>query len=126
MSDSHELKTAAQPGAPLTGQAELHGHPVDFNHYLRRCIYIFIAVACAISLMIVSSYLPHYNWTVKVTLILAIACCNAFLVAGFLMHLLSEKKMVYTLLAFTVFFFAGLMGLTLYAMQDFPSGTQMH
>ena len=39
------------------------------------------------------------------------------------MHLLSEKKMIYTLLAFTVFFFAGLMGLTLYAMQDFPTGT---
>jgi caa(3)-type oxidase subunit IV len=101
-------------------------HPVDFKSYLRRCIYIFVAVVCAISLMIVSSYLPHYNWTVKVTLILVIACCNAFLVAGFLMHLLSEKKMIYTLLAFTVFFFAGLMGLTLYAMQDFPSGTQMH
>jgi hypothetical protein len=25
-----------------------------------------------------------------------------------------------------VFFFAGLMGLTLYAMHDFPTGTQMH
>jgi hypothetical protein len=51
---------------------------------------------------------------------------NAFLVAGFLMHLLSEKKLIYTLLGFTVFFFAGLLGLTLYAMQDFPTGTQMH
>ena len=44
---------------------------------------------------------------------------NAFLVAGYLMHLLSEKKMIYTVLAFTVFFFAGLMGLTIWATQRF-------
>jgi len=42
------------------------------------------------------------------------------------MHLLSEKKMVYTVLAFTVFFFAGLMGLTMWAMHDFPTGTAVH
>ena len=102
-------------------------HTVDFKSYLQRCIYIFIGVLCAVSLMIFISYLPaHYTWAVKVTLILAVACVNAFLVAGFLMHLLSEKKLIYTVLAFTVFFFAGLLGLTLYAMQDFPVGTTMH
>jgi FtsH-binding integral membrane protein len=102
-------------------------HPVDFKSYLQRCIYIFIGVLCAISLMIYISYLPQtYSWALKVTLIVAVACVNAFLVAGYLMHLLSEKKLIYTVLGFTVFFFAGLMGLTLYAMQDFPSGTQMH
>jgi len=100
--------------------------PVDFNRYVRRCVFIFIAVVCAVSLMIFASYLPHYSWPVKVTLILAVACVNAFLVAGFLMHLLSEKKMIYTLLAFTVFFFAGLMGLTIYAMHDMPAGTTFH
>ena len=57
-------------------------------------------------------------------MILAIACVNAFVVAGFLMHLISEKKMIYTVLAFTVFFFTGLIGLTVYAMQDFPTGTR--
>ncbi len=46
--------------------------------------------------------------------------------AGFFMHLISERKMIYTLLAFTVFFFAGLMGLTVWAMQDFPTGTVTH
>ena len=100
---------------------------VDYKSYLRRCLYVFIAVLCATALMIWVSYLPeHYSWALKVALILAVACANAFVVAGFLMHLISEKKMIYTLLAFTVFFFAGLKGLTLYAMHDFPSGTQMH
>jgi hypothetical protein len=66
------------------------------------------------------------SWAMKVTIILAIACMNAFVVAGFLMHLISEKKMIYVVLGFTLFFFAGLMGLTLYALHDFPTGTQMH
>ena len=104
------------------------GHAVDLlTITIRRCAYVFIAVLCATALMIWISFLPeHYTWALKVALILVVACGNAFVVAGFLMHLISEKKMIYTLLAFTVFFFAGLMGLTLYAMHDFPSGTQMH
>jgi lipopolysaccharide export LptBFGC system permease protein LptF len=118
-----ELKTAEQHNKPLTGDSELDEHPVDFNNYLRRCVYVFVAVVCAVSLMLVASYLPHIDWPAKVTLILAIACSNAFVVAGFLMHLISERKMIYTLLAFTVFFFAGLIGLTVWAMQDFPAGT---
>jgi hypothetical protein len=100
-------------------------HPVDFNSYLRRCLYVFIAVLCAVSLMIWASYLPqeHFSWAVKVTMILAVACCNAFVVAGFLMHLISERKMIYTVLGFTVFFAVALMWLTVYAMHDFPAGT---
>ena len=53
-----ELKTAKQHNAP-SGESELHGHPVDFNNYLRRCVYVFIAVVCAVSLMIFASYLPR-------------------------------------------------------------------
>jgi caa(3)-type oxidase subunit IV len=101
-------------------------HPVDFKSYLRRCVYVFIAVVCTTAMMIYASFLPHYDWPAKVAMILAIACVNAFVVAGFLMHLLSEKKMIYTVLAFTAFFVAGLFVLTLYAMHDFPTGTQTH
>jgi len=42
------------------------------------------------------------------------------------MHLLSEKKMVYTILGFTVSFVIGLFGLTIYAMNDFPRNTVIH
>ena len=122
-----ELETAKQHNAPLTGESELREHPVDFKNYLRRCLGVFIAVLCTTSLMIWISYLPeHYSWAAKVALILAVACVNAFVVAGFLMHLISEKKMIYTVLGFTAFFFAGLMGLTLYAMHDMPAGTAFH
>lgn len=123
-----ELETAKQHDAPPAGKSPSHGHAVNFKSYLRRCLYIFVAVLCAISLMVFISYLPqsHYGWTAKVALILCVACVNAFLVAGFLMHLLSEKKLIYTLIGFTAFFFAGLMGLTVYAMQDMPHGTIYH
>ena len=119
-----ELKTAESHEAPLTGESQAHEHPVDFPSYLRRCLYIFIAILCATSLMIWISFLPeHYTWAAKVGMILAVATANAFVVAGFLMHLISEKKMIYAVLAFTVFFVIGLFALTLYAMHDFPTGT---
>jgi caa(3)-type oxidase subunit IV len=120
-----ESKTAGHHDAPLAGESVLHEHPVDLKSYIRTCVYVFIAVLSAVSLMIWASYLPqeHFSWAAKVVLILAVACCNAFVVAGFLMHLISEKKMIYTILAFTVFFVIGLFALTLYAMRDFPSGT---
>jgi heme/copper-type cytochrome/quinol oxidase subunit 4 len=122
-----ELKTADHDSAPLPDASQAHEHPVDFNNYVRRCVFIFIAILCAVSLMIWISYLPeHYTWAAKVGMILAVACANAFVVAGFLMHLLSEKKMVYTLLGFTVFFVIGLFVLTICATKDFPTGTTFH
>ena len=103
-----------------------HEHEVNLQSYMRLCAKIFVAVICAVALMIWVSFLPHYGWTLKVALIIAIATVNAFLVAGYLMHLLSEKKLVYTVLICTVGFFIGLMGLTLWAMSDFPVGTVVH
>lgn len=117
------MKTAAPHHASSTGQAD--PHPVNFNSYVRTCVFVFIAVLCATSLMVWISFLP-YAWSMKVGLILAVAACNAFVVAGFLMHLISEKKMIYTVLGFTVIFVLGLFWLTWYAMSDFPTGTTMH
>ena len=99
-------------------------HSVDLKHYIRRCAVIFAIVFCTTMLMVATSF-AHFGegWTLKVTLILSIAVVNAFLVAGYLMHLLTEKKTIYMLLAFTVILFIGLMGLTLWAMGDFPTGT---
>ena len=48
-------------------------HPVDFKSYLRRCVYVFIAVVFTTSLMITASFLPGYGWTAKVAMILAVA-----------------------------------------------------
>ena len=111
----------------LHGSAAADTHAVDLNSYIRLCAVVFLVVLCTTSAMIATSF-SHLGegWTLKVALILAIAVVNAFLVAGYLMHLLSEKKLVYTVLSFTVVFFIGLMGLTLWAMAGFPPGTASH
>ena|ERR1035437_134632 len=103
-------------------------HEVDLKSYIRRCAVILLVVICTTSLMIATSFSHSFGtgWTMRVAIILAIAAVNAFLVAGYLMHLLSEKKLVYTVLIFTVIFVIGLVGLTLWAMNDFPPGTAIH
>ncbi len=103
-------------------------HPVVFKDYTRRCLLVLLAVACMTAMMIATSFssIGSGSWTPKVALILLIASVNAFVIAGFLMHLLSEKKLVYTILAFTVFFFIGLAGLTIWAMNDLPVGSAKH
>jgi caa(3)-type oxidase subunit IV len=123
MSDKNDHPTPAAPvAAPAAGD-----HAVDLNSYIRLCSVVFLVVVCTTSAMIAASF-AHIGdgWTLKVALILAIAVINAFLVAGYLMHLLSEKKLIYTVLAFTVVFFIGLMGLTVWATNGFPPGTASH
>ena len=101
--------------------------PVCLKSYIRLCAVVFLVVLCTTSAMIATSF-SHIGegWTLKVAIILAIAVVNAFLVAGYLMHLLSEKKLVYAVLGFTVIFFIGLMGLTVCATFGFPPGTVSH
>ena len=101
--------------------------PVSLQNYIRLCAVVFLIVLCTTSAMIATSF-SHLGdgWTLKVTIILAIAVVNAFLVAGYLMHLLSEKKLIYTVLGFTVVFLIGLMGLTIWATNGFPPGTATH
>ena len=48
----------------------------------------------------------------------AIALTKGFLVAGFFMHLLTEKKLIYAVLALTVVFFAFLIWLPLHDIAD--------
>jgi caa(3)-type oxidase subunit IV len=123
MSDAQPPTHLPEPAHAAAGDA----HPVDLNRYIRLCVAIFLVVVCTTSAMIATSF-SHLGegWTLKVTLILSIAVINAFLVAGCLMHLLSEKKLVYTVLAFTVVFFIGLVGLTIWASSNFPPGTANH
>ena len=64
--------------------------------------------------------------TINIAVALLIACGKASLVAGFFMHLISERKMIYGLLAFTAFFFLGLMFLTVSAFADLPRLTVTH
>ena len=95
--------------------------PEAFKNYARRCLYIFATVFCGILLMVAASFAPLSNRHYNIALVLLAAGFNASMVAGFLMHLFSEKKMIYAVLAFTVFFFVSLMFLTLLGAHDVPT-----
>jgi caa(3)-type oxidase subunit IV len=127
MSDPKANSAPAAPSASPAHAPAAAEHVVNLHSYFRLCAVVFVIVLCTTSAMIATSF-AHLGegWTLKVALILAIAVVNAFLVAGYLMHLLSEKKLVYTVLAFTVCFFIGLMGLTVWATNGFPPGTVSH
>lgn len=92
----------------------------SFNQYMRRCGVVFAAVVVGTLVMVGVSYAPLANHSLAIALILTGACVNAFLVAGYLMHLISERKAIYALLAFTAVFFVGLVGLTIWAHGDLP------
>jgi caa(3)-type oxidase subunit IV len=98
----------------------------DFTHHVRRYLYVFYALLFGTLITVGASYIPFGNHAINIAVAPLIASGKAFLVAGFFMHLLSERKMIYGLLIFTACFFLGLMFLTLSAYADFPPLTVTH
>ena len=95
-------------------------HPDHFSHHVRRYLFVFYALLFGTLITVGASYIPFGHRAMNIGVALFIASGKAFLVAGYFMHLISEKKMIYGILAFTVFFFIGLMALTLWSFSDFP------
>ena len=98
----------------------------DFTHHVRRYLYVFYALLFGTLITVGASYIPFGNHAINIAVALFIASGKAFLVGGYFMHLLSERKMIYGLLAFTACFVLGLMFLTLSAYADFPRMTVTH
>jgi caa(3)-type oxidase subunit IV len=98
----------------------------DFSQHVRRYLYVFYALLFGTLITVGASYIPFGNHHVNIAVALVIACAKAFLVAGFLMHLISERKMIYGLLVVTACFFLGLMFLPVSAYADFPPLTVTH
>jgi cytochrome c oxidase subunit IV len=96
-------------------------HPDEhFSHHVKRYLLVFYALLFGTVITVLASFIPFGNHALNVAVALIIACGKAFLVAGYFMHLVSERKMIYGILAFTAFFFAGLMALTIWSFADFP------
>ena len=66
---------------------------------------VFVALAALTMITVAVSYLHLQGWH-AVAVALAIASVKGFLVAGYFMHLLSEKKLIYAVLLLTLFFLA--------------------
>ena len=92
----------------------------SFARHVRGYLYVFYALIFGTLITVGASYIPFGHHAVNIAVALLIASGKAFLVAGYFMHLISERKLIYGLLAFTAFFFLGLVFLTLSAYADFP------
>ena len=92
-----------------------HSHD-DVSHHVKRYLFVFYALIVGTLITVAVSWVHIDSVALTVAIALFIACIKGFLVAGYFMHLISEKKMIYGILAATVFFFAGLMALTIWSM----------
>ncbi|TAK94907.1 MAG: hypothetical protein EPO07_16005 [Verrucomicrobia bacterium] len=100
-------------------------HSEDISKHIRGYLIIGGTLIIGTVLTVLASQL-ELGHAGNIILALVIATVKATLVALYFMHLISEKQMIYTVLAFTAFFFAGLMAITLSAYHDFPNLTVTH
>ena len=85
----------------------LHHSPEEIKREVRVYLIVFVALAALTAVTVGSFYmLKSYPVSVAIGVALAIALVKGSLVAGYFMHLLTEKKLIYAVLILTVFFFA--------------------
>jgi len=87
-----------------------HGHtPEEIRKEMKVYLAVFGGLSVLTALTVYACYglrMPPHK---AIAIALAIAATKGFLVAGFFMHLLSERKVIYGVLILTVFFFAVLL-----------------
>jgi cytochrome c oxidase subunit 4 len=117
--------SAHSPAAPNPGHSggHSHGHAAhghgqhDVSKEVRKYLIVFGALIIGTILTVWVSFIElHPHWK-NIAIGLVIASAKAFLVAAFFMHLIDERKLVYGVLGATVFFFVGLMYLTLWSSE---------
>lgn len=89
----------------------------DISKSVRKYVFVFVALLIGTVVTVLASYIPFGHTSINILVALLIASVKAFLVAGYFMHLISEKKMIYGILGATAFFFAGLMYLVVWSME---------
>jgi cytochrome c oxidase subunit 4 len=85
-------------------------HAVDIDRHVRIYITVFFALMVLTVITVAISYLD-LSVPMAVTVALFVATIKGALVAGYFMHLVSEKKLIYAVLVLTVLFFIALMAL---------------
>jgi cytochrome c oxidase subunit IV len=101
-----------------------HSPTHDISRHVKIYVTVFIALLVGTVITVAMNYMHFDSMALTVTIALFIATVKAFLVAGFFMHLISEKKAIYAMLLVTVFFFAAMMYLTVWARDEIPRGTE--
>ena len=85
-------------------------HAADIDRHVRVYITVFVALMVLTIITVAVSYLD-LSVPIAVTVALFVATVKGSLVAGYFMHLISEKKLIYAVLVLTVVFFVALLAL---------------
>jgi len=102
---------ASEPSHPSAA------HAIDIDRHVRGYIIVFVTLLALTLITVAVSYL-HLEVHEAVLVALVIACFKASLVGLFFMHLISEERLIFIVLAFTVTFFFVLLFLPLLTNLD--------
>jgi cytochrome c oxidase subunit IV len=92
-------------------------HAVDIDRHVRVYITVFVTLMVLTIVTVAVSYLD-LSVPIAVTVALLVATVKGSLVACYFMHLVSEKKLIYAVLAVTGAFFVALIALPLFTFSD--------
>ena len=92
-------------------------HAVDIDKQVRIYITVFV-VLLALTIITVAISRYHLPVHIAVTVALIVATIKGSLVACYFMHLISEKKLIYAVLALTAVFFLALLALPAVTVSD--------
>ena len=108
----------------MSDHAATHDHddhaahdPAEIDRHVRVYIMVFVALM-VLTIVTVAVSRFHLSVPVAVTVALAVAIIKGSLVACYFMHLISERKLIYAVLALTAFFFIALMVLPVVTVHD--------
>lgn len=93
------------------------GDHTDLDRRVKTYILVFVTLL-ALTLITVAVARLHLPIAGAVTVALIVATVKGSLVAGYFMHLLHERKLIYWVLAFTVAFFFAVLLLPLFTQHD--------
>jgi cytochrome c oxidase subunit 4 len=79
-------------------------HEIDIQKHVRAYILVFVTLMALTLVTVAVSYLDLPT-PGAIALALAIAGIKGSLVAAYFMHLISERKLIFVVLAFTLIFF---------------------
>jgi len=89
----------------------------DIDKHVRIYITVFVALM-ALTIITVAISRLHLREPVAVSVALLVAIVKGSLVASYFMHLISEKKLIYAVLALTTIFFIVLLALPVVTHTD--------
>jgi cytochrome c oxidase subunit 4 len=92
-------------------------HAADIDKHVRIYISVFVALM-VLTIVTVAISRFHLPVPIAVSVALFVATVKGTLVACYFMHLLSEKKLIYAVLALTAAFFIVLLALPVLTVHD--------